>query len=63
MTDIKVTAKGDSVAEKRYWNDLLFNAHSHEYCNERGFRQKLIELLYNSCYYEFNESIFDVKVK
>lgn len=55
---IRVQVKGDSLAEKRYWKDLLNNAHSDEYCNERGFRQKLIENLYNSCYYEFNESIF-----
>lgn len=55
---LKIDVKGNTTAEMRYWRDLLRNANSNEYCNERGFRQKLIENLYNSCYYELNESIF-----
>lgn len=45
-------------AKKRAIDDLIFNANSKEYCNERGFKQKLIDLLYNLGYYENNESIF-----
>lgn len=60
---LKIDVEGDTTAEKRYWSDLIRNANSPEYCNERGFRQKLIENLYNSCYYELNESIFENSVK
>lgn len=57
---IAINSNADSpdTAERRYWNDLLRNANSNAYTNEKGFNQKLIECLYESCYYEFNESIF-----
>ena len=48
----------DFKARKRCISDLIFNAHSKEYCNERGFKQKLIENLYKLGYYKDNESIF-----
>lgn len=47
------------LENRRCINDLLRNAHSKQYCNERGFRQKLIDLLYRLGYYESNESIFE----
>ena len=55
----KIKIEFGSEAERRYWSDLMRNANSPLYCNERGFRQKLIENLYDTCYYEFNETIFD----
>ena len=55
MTTIPVRNRDE---EKRCIKDLLKNANSHEYCNEKGFKQKLIDLLYNLGYYEDNESIF-----
>lgn len=50
----------DALPEEnvRCINDLLKNANSSSYCNERGFRQKLIDLLYNLGYYRYNESIY-----
>lgn len=45
--------------ETRAICDLIKNANSHEYCNEKGFKQKLIDLLYNLGYYEDNETIFE----
>lgn len=50
-------------ATRRYWADLMRNANSNDYTNEKGFKQKLIELLYESLYYECNESIFSEKEK
>lgn len=44
--------------EIRACNDLIYNANSHEYCNERGFKQKLIDNLYKLGYYKDNETIF-----
>lgn len=55
---INSNASAPDTAEKRYWADLLRNANSNDYTNEKGFKQKLIENLYESCYYEFNETIF-----
>lgn len=48
----------EQIENKRCMQDLLKNANSHEYCNERGFKQKLIDLLFNLGYYKDNESIF-----
>lgn len=50
--------KKPSTPEERAQQDLLKNASSHEYCNERGFKQKLIDNLYHLGYYEDNESVF-----
>lgn len=44
--------------EYRAMKDLFKNANSNEYCNEKGFKQKLIDLLYKLGYYKDNESIF-----
>lgn len=44
--------------DRRAINDLLFNAHSDLYVNEKGFNQKLIDLLHDLGYYECNESLF-----
>lgn len=46
------------TAKERAQADLLKNANSLEYCNERGFKQKLIDLMYHLGYYEDNETIF-----
>lgn len=47
------------LARKRAQSDLIRNANCGLYCNERGFRQKLIDTLYSLGYYEDNESIYD----
>lgn len=44
--------------EYRCIKDLFRNANSNEYCNEKGFKQKLIDLLYKLGYYNDNESVF-----
>lgn len=44
--------------ENRCIKDLFKNANSNEYCNEKGFKQKLIDLLYKLGYYQDNESVF-----
>ena len=45
--------------DKRAINDLLFIANNKKmYINEKGYLQKLVDLLYNLGYYSFNESIF-----
>lgn len=49
------------LEEKRAIADLLYNANSNDYINEKGFKQKLIDLLYNLGYYKDNESIFLVR--
>lgn len=46
------------VENERCISDLLHNANSKDYCNEKGFKQKLIDLLYKRGYYKSNESIF-----
>lgn len=56
---IAINSNAPDTPEKRYWADLLQNANSNDYTNEKGFKQKLIENLYESCYYDFNESIFE----
>lgn len=48
----------EKTPEYRCIKDLFKNANSNEYCNEKGFKQKLIDLLYNLGYYKDNESIF-----
>lgn len=46
------------VEKQRCINDLLKNAASKEYYNVKGFKQKLIDLLFDLGYYKNNESIF-----
>lgn len=58
-----VTKNNYDLEQERCMNDLLYNANSNEYCNERGFKQKLIDLLYNLGYYSSNETIFVNKNK
>lgn len=43
---------------ERCINDLLRNATSNLYVNEKGFQQKLIDMLYELGYYKVNESVF-----
>lgn len=45
--------------ESRCIRDLLHNANSGDYINEKGFKQKLIDLLFKLGYYEHNESVFE----
>lgn len=54
ITDVNL----DDVARDRAIADLLRNANDSCYCNERGFRQKLIDNLYNLGYYRTNESVY-----
>lgn len=60
---MKIAIDSIDEATRRYWADLMRNANSNDYTNEKGFKQKLIELLYQSLYYECNESIFSEKEK
>lgn len=47
------------LEDKRAINDLLYIANSDKmYINEKGYLQKLVDLLYNLGYYSYNESIF-----
>ena len=47
------------LEDKRAINDLLRIANDPKmYINEKGYLQKLVDLLYNLGYYSFNESIF-----
>lgn len=56
---VPVTKIDDNLSEReRCIRDLLKNANSNEYCNEKGFKQKLIDLLFNLGYYKDNESVF-----
>lgn len=53
-----IAIKEPKTPEERAQADLLKNANSKEYCNERGFKQKLIDSLYKLGYYRDNESVF-----
>lgn len=50
----------DSLEEKkRYWNDLLRNSNTGMMSwAEKNFKQKLIDLLYQSSYYKSNQTIY-----
>lgn len=48
----------ETEEKQRCINDLLKNASSKDYYNVKGFKQKLIDLLYNLGYYKNNETIF-----
>lgn len=48
--------------ESRAMSDLARNANSNEYMNEKGFKQKYIDLMYKLGYYKDNESVFS-KIK
>ena len=50
--------------ENRCVRDLIYNANSNDYINEKGFKQKYIDLLYHLGYYKSNETVFsNVKEK
>lgn len=53
----------DFRARRRAISDLLYNAQTNDYCNERGFKQKLIVELYKLGYYRSNETIYETKGK
>lgn len=53
-----VPVKSPKSPEERCIADLLHNANSNDYINEKGFKQKLIDLLYDLGYYKDNESVF-----
>lgn len=48
----------DINAKKRCLNDLLYVYESDLYMNQKGYLQKLIDLLYKLGYYEDNKSLF-----
>lgn len=58
MMTMLVPIKEPKTPEQRAQADLLRNASSKAYCNERGFIQKLIDNLYKLGYYKDNESVF-----
>ena len=41
--------------------DLLYIYNSKSYINEKGYLQKLVDLLFQLGYYESNKSIFNIK--
>lgn len=43
---------------KRATKDLLYIFNSDMYINEKGYLQKLVEILYKLGYYNSNESLF-----
>lgn len=55
--------RGPAVACDRVISDLLYVLNSDCYINEKGYLQKLIDLLYNLGYYENNESLFNEDLK
>ena len=57
--NIPLTIESDyEKARQRCIKDLLYNSVSQDYMNEKSFKQKLIDLLYNLGYYVDNESVF-----
>lgn len=46
------------IARIRCQRDLLYNSQTDDYINEKGYKQKLIEILYKLGYYKDNESVF-----
>lgn len=46
------------IEEQRAMSDLNRNANSNEYMNEKGFKQKYIDLMYKLGYYKDNETVF-----
>lgn len=44
--------------ERRAQRDLMYNANSKDYINEKGFKQKYIDLMYKLGYYKTNETVF-----
>lgn len=59
-TDQKWLDECDCLEEKRrYWNDLLRNSNTGMMSwAEKNFKQKLIDNLYQSSYYKFNQTIY-----
>lgn len=52
------THRVPAVSLDRAINDLIYILKSDMYINEKGYLQKLVELLFNLGYYNNNESIF-----
>lgn len=46
------------MEEDRARTDLLWIYHSNLYINEKGYLQKLVDLLYKFGYYKRNETLF-----
>lgn len=59
---IKYT-ESPTVEEYRAMHDLMRNANSNDYMNEKGFKQKYIDTMYKLGYYKDNESVFSKLVK
>ena len=55
LMPVKITSPEE---KERAIADLLRNANDNCYVNEKGFRQKLIDNLYELGYYEDNESVY-----
>lgn len=55
---VPVKEQKEETPEYRCLKDLFKNANSNDYCNEKGFKQKLIDLCYKLGYYKDNETIF-----
>lgn len=53
-----IPVKDKNSPEYRCMRDLMHNANSKDYINEKGFKQKYIDLMFNLGYYECNESLF-----
>lgn len=52
------THRVPAVCLERAKKDLIYIFNSDMYINEKGYLQKLVELLYNLGYYNSNESLF-----
>lgn len=48
----------EDIPSLRFQKDLLYIAKSNMYINEKGYLQKLVDLLYKTGYYNDNESYF-----
>ena len=53
-----IPVKEHNSPQARCMRDLMRNANSNDYMNEKGFKQKYIDLMYQLGYYELNETVF-----
>lgn len=59
VTDAAAPLSRELRSRSTALDDLLYVYHNkHMFMNEKGYLQKLIELLYNLGYYEDNKSLF-----
>lgn len=56
-----IPVKEYNSPENRCIRDLMYNANSKDYINEKGFKQKYIDLLYKLGYYKDNETVFSLR--